>query len=112
MAARLRAAGLEDPRVLEAAAFENAGELVKFLYGDSVPNDAELQEIGVCLSAARAKAGLARRASSSATWKEALCQLGTQCRVQDPTQLREGGFGCDLGGTLLWSGGGTGRSHG
>ena len=63
MAARLRAAGLEDPRVLEAAAFENAGELVKFLYGDSVPNDAELQEIGVYMTTARAKAGLARRAT-------------------------------------------------
>ena len=34
------------PQVFEAAAFRNFEELVKFLYGDAVPDEAELQELG------------------------------------------------------------------
>ena len=36
---------------------------MKYVFGDSVPSDAELHEIGVYVAAARAQAGLARRAT-------------------------------------------------
>ena len=60
-AARLRAAGLEDPHVLETADFAHIE--VKFLYGDAVPDEAELHELGFLAASAIARVGLALRAT-------------------------------------------------
>ena len=63
MAALLRSAGLEEPRVLEAAALVDLQDLVKYLYGDSVISEDDLQVMGVYFAGATAHAGLARRAT-------------------------------------------------
>ena len=63
MAAQLRAAGLEDPRVLEAAGFADVQDLARYLFGDSVIAAEDLQVLGVYLAGAAAQAGLARRAT-------------------------------------------------